>query len=265
MKNNLILLPLLVAVLFCGRAFAGSETVVNGIAGFKDSPLLPGGKWHVHDPERPQPPVVTPGNVPSDAIILFDGTDLSQWHDKKGNPAPWIVADGAMTAAKTDIVTAKEFGDIQLHAEFSEPVPATGTGQGRGNSGIFLMGRFEIQVLDCFKSQTYPDGQTSAIYGQHPPLVNACRAPGEWQTYDIVFTAPRFNPDGTLKQPAYVTIFQNGILTQNHQAFLGPTQHKQLAKYTKLPETGPIALQYHNNPVRFRNIWVRTLTTTENP
>jgi len=263
MKNKLIPLLLLAVVFSGGSAFAGKETTINGITGFKDSPLLPGGKWHVHDPERPQPPVVTPGGVPSDALVLFDGTDLSQWHDKKCNPAPWIVADGAMAAAKSDIVTVREFGDLQLHAEFCEPVPATGTGQGRGNSGIFFMGRFEIQILDCYQTKTYPDGQTSALYGQMPPLVNACRPPGEWQTYDIVFTAPRFNPDGTLKQPAYATIFHNGVLTQNHQAFLGPTQHAKVASYTRQPETGPVGLQFHNNPVRFRNIWVRPLTTTD--
>ena len=241
----------------------------NAIPGYKDTPMLPGGKWHVHDPDRPQPVPVTPGTFtsqkqpgkpPSDAIVLFNGKDLSQWRDKDGNSAGWKVKGGEMTVGKGDIITRQEFGDIQLHVEFCEPpLVLTNKSQDRGNSGVFLMGRFEVQVLDCFNNLTYPDGTTGALYGQYPPLVNACRPPGEWQTYDIIFTAPRFGSDGALKSPAYATVIQNGILVQNHSALLGPTEHRKLAAYTPMPATGPIALQDHHHPVRYRNIWVRPL------
>ena len=164
------------------------EVVIDGVAGFQDTPLQPDGQWHVHDPARPQPPVVTPGATfsdnaapPSDAIVLFDGKDLAQWRDKRtGGPVAWTVADGVATSAKGDIVTTNQFGDLQLHLEFREPTPPKGDGQGRGNSGVFLMGQYEIQVLDCYHNKTYADGATAGIYGQHPALVNACRPPGEW-------------------------------------------------------------------------------------
>jgi hypothetical protein len=197
---------------------------------------------------------------------LFDGKDLSQWRDKKtGGPAPWKLEDGAMVAAKGDIETTNVFGDLQLHIEFCEPEPGAHAGQDRGNSGVFLMGRYEIQVLDCYHSQTYADGTTAGLYGQHPPLVNACRPPGEWQTYDIAFTVPHFGPNGELLAPGYATVFHNGVLVQNHQAFRGATNWRVPGKYEPHGPTGPVTLQFHNHPVRFRNIWVRPIALANEP
>ncbi|MGA2245377.1 MAG: DUF1080 domain-containing protein [Verrucomicrobiota bacterium] len=248
------------------------EVVIDGVAGFQDTPLEPNEKWHVHDPARPQPPVVTPGTFstqatpPSDAIVLFNGTDLSNWRNKgTGGPAPWKIEDGVMVAAKSDIQTTNEFGDIQLHVEFCEPDPGNHTGQDRGNSGVFLMGRYEIQVLDCYQCKTYADGSTAAIYGQHPPLVNPCRPPGEWQTYDIAFTAPRFDANGGLQSPGYVTVIFNGVLVQNHQSIRGETNWRVSGKYVPHGLTGPLALQFHNHPVKFRNLWVRPITLDDEP
>jgi hypothetical protein len=249
------------------------EVVIDGVAGFQDTPLQPDGQWHVHDPARPQPPVVTPGATfsdnaapPSDAIVLFDGKDLAQWRDKRtGGPVAWTVADGVATSAKGDIVTTNQFGDLQLHLEFREPTPPKGDGQGRGNSGVFLMGQYEIQVLDCYNNKTYADGATAGIYGQHPALVNACRPPGEWQTYDIIFNVPHFDADGKLVSPGYVTVFHNGVVAQNHQAIRGATNWKSPGKYTPHGPTGPLALQYHNNSVSFRNIWVRPVPVVNEP
>ena len=248
------------------------EIVIDGVAGFQDTPMQPDGKWHVHDPARPQPPVVTSGtfseNVtpPSDAIVLFDGKDLSQWRDKKtGGPAPWKIEDGVMVSAKGDIQTTNQFGNIQLHLEFKEPTPPKGEGQGRGNSGVFLMGQYEIQVLDCYDNKTYADGAMAGIYGQHPPLANACRPPGEWQTYDIIFNVPHFGADGGLLSPGYVTVFHNGVVAQNHQAIRGATNWRSPGKYTPHGPTGPLALQYHNNSVSFRNIWVRPVPVDNEP
>ena len=214
------------------------EVIIDGVAGFQDTPLQPDGKWHVHDPARPQPAIVTPGatfsqgaNPPGDAIVLFDGKDLSQWRDKgNGGPAQWLVADGVATSAKGDIITTNQFGDIQLHLEFREPTPGRGEGQGRGNSGVYFMGLYEVQVLDCYINKTYADGSTGAIYGQHPPLANACRPPGEWSTYDIVFTAPRFSEEGSLLSPAFVTVTLNGVVVQNHQAYRGASNWKSPGK-----------------------------------
>ena len=249
------------------------EVVIDGVAGFQDTPLQPDGQWHVHDPARPQPPVVTPGASfsdnaapPSDAIVLFDGKDLAQWRDKRtGGPVAWTVADGVATSAKGDIVTTNQFGDLQLHLEFREPTPPKGDGQGRGNSGVFLMGQYEIQVLDCYHNKTYADGATAGIYGQHPALVNACRPPGEWQTYDIIFNVPHFDADGKLVSPGYVTVFHNGVVAQNHQAIRGATNWKSPGKYTPHGPTGPLALQFHNNAVSFRNIWVRSVPVVNDP
>jgi len=249
------------------------EIVIDGVAGFQDTLMQPDGKWHVHDPARPQPPIVTPGTFsalatpPSDAIVLFDGKDSSQWRDKNtGGPAPWKIEDGVMVAAKHDIVTTNEFGDMQLHVEFCEPQPEPGQeGQGRGNSGVFLMGRYEIQVLDGYHNKTYADGAAAGLYGQHPPLVNACLPPGEWQTYDIAFTVPHFSATGAVLSPGYVTVFHNGVLVQNHQAFRGTTNWRVPGKYEPHGPTGPLALQFHNNPVRFRNIWVRPIQVVNEP
>ncbi|MFO1488465.1 MAG: DUF1080 domain-containing protein [Verrucomicrobiota bacterium] len=248
------------------------EVTIDGVAGFQDTPLQPDGSWHVHDPARPQPPVVTPGKLfsqkaaaPSDAIVLFDGKDLSHWQDKDGKPAPWLVQDGEMISAKSDIKSIDQFGDVQLHLEFREPTPATGSGQGRGNSGVFFMGLYEIQGLDCFGNKTYADGATGGLYGQHPALANACRPPGEWQTYDLIFTAPRFATNGEVLSPAYLTAILNGVVVQNHQAFRGATGWKSPGKYKPHGPTGPLLLQYHNNPVAFRNIWARPLPFVNEP
>lgn len=249
------------------------EIVIDGVAGFQDTPMQPDGKWHVHDPARPQPPIVTPGatfsqnaNPPGDAMVLFDGKDLSQWRDKKtGGPALWRVADGVVVSAKGDIVTTNQFGDIQLHLEFREPTPPKESGQGRGNSGIYFMGLYEVQILDCYDNKTYADGATGGLYGQHPPLANACRPPGEWQTYDCMFTAPRFDAGGKLVSPAYMTAILNGVVVQNHQAFRGATNWRSPGSYSAHPDKLPLVLQYHNNSVSFRNIWVRPVPLVNEP
>lgn len=205
-----------------------------------------------------EPPVVTPGQnggPPSDAIVLFDGTDLSQWEGGEN----WIVENGYAIARQNGITSKQKFGDIQLHLEFATPEVIEGSGQGRGNSGVYLMGRYEVQILDSYENPTYYDGQCGAIYKQHPPLVNASRKPGEWQTYDIIFTAPRFAEDGTLLKPAYVTVIHNGVVVQNHFEIEGTTAWHEPPKYTPHGEKEPIHIQFHGNPVKFRNIWVREL------
>ncbi|HTL17585.1 MAG TPA: family 16 glycoside hydrolase [Patescibacteria group bacterium] len=224
-----------------------------------------------HDRTRPQPVVITgatastqeqAGKAPSDAIVLFDGKDLSQWVALDGSPTKWITRDGYMECVRGSgyIRTLQNFGDCQLHVEWETPVPPHGEGQGRGNSGVFLgLDRYEIQVLDSYQSQTYPDGTAGAIYGQYPPLVNASRPPGEWQIYDIIYTAPRFDADGKLRSSVRLTVFHNGVLIQNNVQLTGPTSWLERAPYQPHPEKQPISLQDHGNPVRFRNIWVREL------
>jgi len=228
-------------------------------------------KWEIHDRNRPVPAVVDPGTAstqdaagkpPSDAVVLFDGKDLSQWVQKKdGSPAKWKVENGYIEVApKTgDIRTKDSFGDCQLHVEFREPDPPKGEDQDRGNSGVFLMGLYEIQVLDSYNSKTYADGQAAAVYGQYPPLVNASRAPGQWQTYDILWHGPRFNADHKLVQPAHVTVLHNGVLVQDNVEPTGPTGHHVRPPYTPGPDKLPLALQDHSHPVRYRNIWLREL------
>jgi hypothetical protein len=224
-------------------------------------------KWKVHDPERPMPPVVDPGPAgepvpaPSDAIILFDGKDLSQWIDGKGQQARWKIEKGYMeVVAKTGaILTKQNFGDCQLHVEWASPVVIKGESQGRGNSGVFLMNIYEVQILDCYNNKTYADGMTASLYAQYPPLVNACRPPGEWQTYDIIFRRPRFDGKGQLVSPAWFTVFHNNILVHNNAELIGPTTHKARPPYKAHPDRLPISLQDHGNPVRFRNIWIRDL------
>ncbi len=199
---------------------------------------------------------MTPGKdhgAPSDAIVLFDGKDLSKWD----NGDKWIIQDGYAISAKTEINSKQSFGDCQLHLEFATPATVSGSGQGRGNSGVYMMQRYEVQILDSYDNKTYFDGQCASLYKQHPPLVNACRKPGEWQTYDIIFESPRFDADKKLTRPGYVTVLQNGILVQNHFELLGGTFYDQPPKYTAHPPKAPIHLQFHGNPVRFRNIWVR--------
>lgn len=237
--------------------------------GYQDTPIVPGTSYTVHDGTRPQPPIVTPptsstpdqvGSPPSDAVVLFDGTDLSGWQTLTGAEASWKVEDGYLEVVPRtgDIQTREQFGDCQLHLEFAAPAVVKGDSQGRGNSGVFLMGLYEIQVLDCYNNPTYADGTTGAVYGQFPPLVNACRAPGEWQSYDIIWSGPRFEGE-TLVRPAYVTVLLNGVVVQHHTELQGPTQHKQVAAYAPHPTTGPLKLQDHGDLVRFRNIWYRPL------
>ena len=229
-------------------------------------------KWKAHDRNRPAPAAVdpgapgtenSPGRAPEDAIMLFDGKDLSKWEHKDGSAAKWKVADGYFQVApKTgDILTRQPFGDMQLHVEFAEPSPPVGEDQDRGNSGVIIMGLYEIQVLDSYKSRTYSDGQAGAVYGQYPPLVNASRPPGQWQMYDIVFHAPRFDGSGKLLRPAHVTVLHNGVLVQDHVEIHGPTATGE--PYKAHAEKLPLELQDHNHPVRYRNIWVRELNTTE--
>jgi hypothetical protein len=226
------------------------------------------GDWPIHSTSRPQPPVVTPGAYspsgrPSDAIALFDGRSLDAWRSAKdaGQPARWRVRDDyvEVVAGTGAISTARGFGDVQLHVEWMTPTPPSDTAQNRGNSGVFLMERYELQVLDSYRNSTYPDGQASAIYGQHPPLVNASRPPGEWQTYDVVFVRPRFDTNGTLVRPARMTVFHNGVLVQNATALTGPTAHRARPPYSPHADALPLVLQDHGQPVRYRNIWVREL------
>ncbi|MEO7687893.1 MAG: DUF1080 domain-containing protein [Sphingomonas sp.] len=233
--------------------------------GFKDTPMLPDGKWHVHDSDRPAPvvvaPAANPAGAPADAIVLFDGKSTDAWRAERG---AWPVADGAMTVpprvgGESNLVSKQSFGDVQLHLEFRSPNPAIKSSQDRGNSGIWFMQRYEVQILDGYQNPTYADGTVGAVYGWKPPLVNAARRPGEWQSYDIVFERPRFAADGKLIRPAYVTALLNGILVQNHQAMLGTTVWRQVASYTAHPDAAPLQLQDHDSPVSFRNIWVRPL------
>lgn len=235
--------------------------------GFKDTPMLPGNKWHVHDPDRPAAAVVTPGakagDAPSDAIRLFDGTSLDAW---RGDRGPWTVEKGVMTVpsraksgGENNLVTRQEFGDVQLHLEFRSPNPPQKSSQDRGNSGIWFMQRYEVQILDSYQNPTYADGAAGAVYAWKPPLVNASRKPGEWQSYDIVFERPRFGSDGRLVRPAYVTALLNGVVVQNHQPMLGTTAWRKVAQYQAHADSAPIQLQDHDSPVSFRNIWVRPL------
>jgi hypothetical protein len=227
----------------------------------------PSGRWMVHDMNRPAPPVITPGDgtqPPSDAIVLFDGTDLSKWTNNKGEPSKWIVRDGYMESVKGAgyTQTAERFGSCQLHVEFATPARVQGTSQGRGNSGVFLQGEYEVQVLDSYENKTYPDGQCAALYGRAVPLVNACRKPGAWQTYDIIYHRPLFDRNGKITRKATFTVFHNGVLVQDHVALEGGTGWDgphAVTPYKPLPDKGPIMLQDHGNPVRYRNIWIRPL------
>jgi hypothetical protein len=254
-----------------------SQQAPNPDLGFTDTPMLPGGKWHVHDPDRPHPKVVTPGSQPgappSDAIVLFDGKDLSKWyHAGRGAnssqmlPAQWSVHDGFFEVGPQagDLITREKFGDCQLHIEWSEPPGAQGTSQGRGNSGVLLMRRYEIQVLDPYNNPTYADGGAGAIYGQWPPLVNPGRKPGEWQVYDIVFEAPKFEGN-TLVKKAYFTVFFNGVVVHNRQESIGPMVYRRLAQYSPHDAEDSLMLQSHKNRVLYRNIWVRRLADYDQP
>ncbi len=226
--------------------------------------------WAVHDPNRPQPKVVTPGTFsspekagapPSDAIVLFDGTDLSKWESAKdGSSCKWSVIDGVMQVVPSsgDSRTTDKFGDCQLHIEWAAPREVKLDSQGRGNSGIFLMGLVEIQVLDSYNNLTYADGHAASVYGVNPPMANALRPPGEFQVYDIIFRRPIYK-DGSPVDPGYVTVFVNGVLVQDHTALEGPTGHMGRSKPGAFPAKGPLQLQDHGNTMRFRNIWYREL------
>ena len=212
---------------------------------------------------KPVPAAVDPGrhfHPPSDAIVLFDGTDLSEWKGRDGE-AKWRVADGAMTVVPGtgNLTTKRGFGDVQLHIEWRTPAEIVSESQGRGNSGVFLMGLYEVQVLDSWQNPTYVNGQAASVYKQHVPLVNASRGPGEWQTYDIIFTAPRFDADGALESPATVTVLHNGVLVQNHVTLEGPTVFRGAPRYEAHADRLPLMLQDHRNHVSYRNIWVREL------
>ena len=231
----------------------------------------PDPNWLDHDRDRPLPPVVTPGipstddqvgKAPSDAVVLFDGKDISQWVAMDGSPTKWIVKDGYMECVRGSgyVRTLQNFGDCQLHIEWATPTPPHGEGQGRGNSGVFFgLDRYEVQVLDSFGSKTYADGSAGSVYGQYPPLANASLPPGKWQVYDIIYTAPRFNESDELRSPARLTVFHNGVLIQNNVELTGPTSWLERAPYHAHPEKQPLSLQDHGNPVRFRNIWVREI------
>lgn len=240
---------MLAALLSIGGLFSAVAMVLA-----MNREYMPGIEW-------PEPPVVVPGengNPPSDAIVLFDGTDLSAWEPSD----TWKVEDGVLTEGKGDIRTKQNFGDIQLHIEWSSPNPPRGKDQDRGNSGVFFQDRYELQVLDSYENRTYFEGQAGSIYKQTPPMVNAMRPPGEWNTYDVIWTAPKFNDDGTLKTPAYITALHNGVLILNHFEVLGPTPWTDVPKY-EAHGAAPIHLQDHGHPVRFRNIWVRELKPLE--
>jgi Domain of Unknown Function (DUF1080)/Domain of unknown function (DUF3471) len=230
--------------------------------------VLPATRWRQHDIRRPRPQVVEPAGDPiaaqpgKDALVLFDGANLDAWQSSSGGPAGWNVADGYFETVPGGgpIETRKKFGDVQLHVEWATPDPPRGKGQDRGNSGVFLMGQFEIQVLDSFRADTYADGQAGSIYGQYPPLFNASRPPGEWQSYDIAFRRPRFDDSGRLLEPARVTVFHNGILVQDNEEPFGRTSWLEWEAYEgRRGARGPVALQDHDHPVRYRNIWLREL------
>lgn len=225
-------------------------------------PLAASAQEYLTGKEWQEPKIVTPGangGAPSDAVVLFDGKDLSAWEGAQN----WKVEDGVMISGKGDARTKAAFGDCQLHIEWSAPTPATGNGQGRGNSGVFLMNTYELQVLDSFENKTYFDGQAGAIYKQTPPQVNAMRKPGDWNVYDVIWTAPRFKEDGSLASPAYITALHNGVLILNHFELLGDTPFNRAPQYKAHADRLPIRLQDHGNPVRFRNIWVRDIKTPE--
>jgi hypothetical protein len=232
----------------------------SGVYGYKDTPKLPWCQWLVHDPDRPAPKRIDPGKagpavpVPADAIVLFDGIDLSKWQGGEG----WKVEAGCLVSGDGSFATKESFGSVQIHLEWMAPPGFLGPWYNRGNNGVFLMGLFEIQIFDSFNEKIYPDGQAAAIYGQTPPLVNVTRPPGEWQTYDIIFSAPKFAED-RLMEPARVTMFHNGVLVQWNEEIHGETGHRLVPAYKHQVSKGPLALGGHGCPVRFREIWLRPL------
>lgn len=248
----------LAVLIACAFLFASGQGQQEGV-----------NAWKIHDPDRPLPPVVDPGpsgavgmivQAPSDAIMLFDGTDLSHWQSSRGGPAPWKVEQGYMEITGGGAIrTSDLFGDCQLHVEFRMPDPPSGEGQGRGNSGIFLQDIYEVQVLDSYGNTTYADGMMGSLYGQYPPMVNACRPPGAWQSLDILYRRPRFNGEGGLQKPAIFTVLHNGVLIHDHAELVGATVWRRRPPYEAHADRLPISIQNHGAPVRFRNIWVRDL------
>jgi hypothetical protein len=236
----------------------------SGVYGYRDSPIQPWTGFHVHDPDRSAPPRVDVGPgperpvspPPSDAVVLFDGKDLAKWRASK-----WRVADSCVEAGDGELTTKENFDDCQIHVEWLAPASFQGPWYNQGNSGVSLMGLYEIQIFDSYHEKIYPDGMAGAIYGQTPPLVNACRPPGQWQTFDIMFVAPRFEGD-RLVRPARVTVLHNGVLVQHDEEIHGEVAHRSLPAYTKKVSEGPLSLGAHHCPVRFRNIWLRPIQAT---
>jgi hypothetical protein len=276
---SLAIVVLLASFARCAEPNAAPEPVSTSSPQAKKPEIIQwvevdGQKWMVHDEKRPMAPVVTPGEAscdgkvgiaPSDAVVLFDGNDLSKWESAKkpGQPAPWKMGEGYFETVKDAgyIRTKQKFGSCQLHIEFATPEKVIGSSQGRGNSGVFLMDMYEIQVLDNFNNKTYTDGQCAALYGRNPPLVNACRKPGEWQTYDIIFHQPTFK-DGKVDRKVRFTVIQNGVLVQDNVELQGGTNWigpHAVTDYVKHEDKRPLSLQDHGNPVKFRNIWIREL------
>lgn len=246
------------------NSFIGTGLLFAQISGYKDTPIISGTTYHVHDNERPQPRVIQAAGAvevkpPSDAVLLFDGKNTDAWASVSGGEASWEVKDGVLVAGGADIRTKQEFGAMQLHFEWRLPADRKVNGQGGGNSGIFLMNLYEIQILQSHNNKTYPDGQAAALYGQLPPLVNATSPQGEWNSYGITFTPPVYKGEKVVT-PAKVTVIHNGVIVQNNEPFTGPSTHRQIATYPpKHPATGPLRLQFHGDPMEFRNIWVRPL------
>lgn len=236
----------------------GKEVEVSGY----DDAKNPGSEWFVHDPARPQPKLADPKDIkpnlnakpPAGAVVLFDGANLDAWTNPK-----WKIEDGVAIIGGGSLNSKESFGSAHYHLEWSAPIPAKGNGQGRGNSGVIIMGKYEIQVLDCWHNATYPDGMTASVYGQNPPSVNAAVPPGEWNSYDIEFHAPKFSSDGKLEKPARVTVIWNGVKVQDNFELVGAVSHRGAAKYSAHPAKLPLHLQDHGNPVRFRNIWVKPI------
>lgn len=279
--RNPSIIPAAAAILLTALPAAGQEAEPKNpcdrtaATGYSDTPLIPGQPWRVHDIARPHPPAVDPGPAPapapppSDAIVLFDGKDLSRHWVQRGkrkgdrgriHEPRWKVENGyaEITPGTGDLVTRDKFGDVQLHVEWSTAAEPCGTSQWRGNSGVMLMSRYEIQILDSVDNPTYADGQAGSIYGQWPPLVNASRRGGEWNSFDLIFEAPRFDGD-KLKEPAYITILHNGVLVHHRQKIIGPVAHRVWREYQPHGPEEPLVLQDHDVPVRFRNIWIRRL------
>lgn len=243
------------------------KTESGTVVGYRDTPFQPwtGDKYRVHDPDRPIPKHVVPGrpsvqdeagSAPSDAIVLFDGTNLSKWQ-----ASTWEVEDGSVEAGEGSLVTKEAFGDCQLHVEWMAPTEPPKRLTSRGNSGVIVMGQYEIQIWDSHPGhaeQMYPDGQAASIYGQTPPRVNACLPPGQWQSFDILFTAPVFEGEKLVK-PAFVTMCHNGVVVHLNQQIMGPMAHCRIVPYAPHPAKLPLVLQGHGSPVRFRNVWIRPL------